>query len=324
MGEPLTNSQDSFRLQCDDNELAQQLFGPHNENLHRIEKFLNVTIHQRGGSLQVEGEVSAAELAHKVLVKLYALLKKGLPVYREDIDRALKILASDGDADLTAVYKESVYIPAKRKIITPRSQNQRSYLEAIRTKDLTIAIGPAGTGKTYLAVAMAVQSLMAKEVSRIILSRPAVEAGERLGFLPGDMVEKVDPYLRPLYDALYDMLDYEKIIDFKDSGVIEVAPLAFMRGRTLNSSFIILDEAQNCTLDQVKMMLTRIGFGSKTVVAGDVTQTDLPPERPSGLIDAAKRLKKIKGVHVQYFDECDVVRHELVSRIIQAYNGERE
>lgn len=320
MGAPLKDASEGFRLQCDDNGLAQQLFGPHNENLLRLEKVLNVTINVRGAALQVEGEVHAAALAHKVLTELYGLLKKGLPVYREDVDRALKILSADAGADLPRIYKESIYIAARHKVITPRSQNQRSYLETIKESDLVIAIGPAGTGKTYLAVAMAVQALMAKDVTRIILSRPAVEAGERLGFLPGDMVEKVNPYLRPLYDALYDMLDHEKIMSFMDSGVIEVAPLAFMRGRTLNSAFIILDEAQNCTPDQMKMMLTRIGHGSKAVVAGDVTQTDLAADTPSGLTDAARRLKNIKGIAIQRFSEEDVVRHELVSQIIRAYD----
>ncbi len=315
-----TESHETLRFECDDNALAQQLFGPQNRNLLRIEEILEVRINVRGASLQIEGDLHSVDLSHRVLSQLYGLLKKGLPIYKEDVERALKILSSDQDADLSTIYKESVYITGRKKIITPRSQHQRSYLEAMQSKDLVFAVGPAGTGKTYLAVAMAVQALKAKEVSRIILSRPAVEAGEKLGFLPGDLVEKINPYLKPLYDALYDMMDHEKIMHLMDSGVIEVAPLAFMRGRTLNSAFVILDEAQNCTKEQMKMMLTRIGLDSRTVVAGDITQTDLSDERPSGLTDAIARLKGVKGIFIQEFTHEDVVRHELVARIIRAYD----
>ena len=313
----------SYLLQCDDNQLAQQLFGPQNVNLHQIEKSLHVTLNVRGASVHIEGEPHAQELAYRVMQQLYDMLKKGQPVYREDVTQAIRILSADQNADLASVFRESIYIPAKKKVITPRNQNQRSYLEAMRTNDLVFTIGPAGTGKTYLAVAMAVHFLLSKQVQRIVLSRPAVEAGERLGFLPGDIAEKINPYLRPLYDALYDMLEPERVLHLMETDIIEIAPLAFMRGRTLNSSFIILDEAQNCTTEQMKMMLTRIGFGSRAVVAGDVTQTDLPEERASGLLDAADRLKEVNGIAFQYFNDKDVVRHELVAKIVKAYGNGR-
>ncbi len=320
MNPPKLHSVEAYRFQCDDHQLAQQLFGPQHNNLRFIEDKLHVTINERGGVLQISGDKHPAELAHKVLEQLYGMLKTGMPVYHEDVDRAIKILSANQDAGLTEVYNKSIHIPARKKNIMPRSQNQRSYLEAMRQQDLVFGIGPAGTGKTYLAVAMAVHLLLTKRVSRIVLSRPAVEAGEKLGFLPGDMTEKVDPYLRPLYDALYDMVEHEKVMNYIETGVIEVAPLAFMRGRTLSNSFVILDEAQNCTIQQMKMVLTRIGTGSRAVVSGDVTQTDLPKGTESGLRDAERRLKEVQGIGFQYFDQQDVVRHELVARIIQAYD----
>ncbi len=304
----------------DDNQLAQKLFGPQSENLKRLESRLKVTIHVRGTELSLEGETHDSELAEQVLHQLYGMLKNGYPVYREDIDRAVQLLSSDSDADLSEIFQRSIFIPAKKKVITPRSQNQRTYLEEIRANDLVFAIGPAGTGKTYLAVASAIHALLEKKVSRVILSRPAVEAGERLGFLPGDIAEKINPYLRPLYDALYDMMDYEQVMHFMERGVIEVAPLAFMRGRTLSSAFIILDEAQNCSSEQMKMFLTRIGSGSQAVVAGDVTQIDLPEGKKSGLLETEKLLTDIPGLVFQYFDEKDIVRHELVSKILKAYD----
>jgi phosphate starvation-inducible protein PhoH and related proteins len=306
-------------LQFEDNELAQKLYGPQNEYLKIIEEALKVNLHVRGAELKIDGDQHNGRLAFDILNQLYNLLKKNIPVYKEDVNQAIRILSSNGNTDLKQVFEEAVRIPGRKKPIVPRSQNQRTYLEAMRDNDLVFAIGPAGTGKTYLAIAMAVDYFLSKKVSRIILARPAVEAGEKLGFLPGDIAEKINPYLRPLYDALYDMIDFERVSNFLESGVIEIAPLAFMRGRTLSSSFIILDEAQNCSPDQMKMMLTRIGPGSKAVVAGDTTQIDLPREQGSGLIDVEGRLKKIPGIAFQYFSENDVVRHNLVSKIIEAY-----
>jgi len=320
MSVPIPRESDVFRFQCDDNELAQCLYGPQNQHLQLLEKALKVTINVRGAMLHITGDAHASSLALRIVQELYDVLKKGRPVYREDVDQALRILSADANADLQSVFRESISIPSNNKVVTPRSQNQRSYLEAMRKQDLVFAIGPAGTGKTFLAVAMAIHYLMAKKVNRIILARPAVEAGENLGFLPGDIIEKINPYLRPLYDALYQLLSYDKVRHLMETDIIEIAPLAFMRGRTLNSSFIILDEAQNCTVEQMKMLLTRIGFGSRAVVAGDVTQTDLPEHRPSGLLDAEKRLKKIPGIAFQHFTDEDVVRHELVSQIVRAYD----
>ena len=319
MSAPVRRESESIKMQCDDIDLAQQLYGPQNEYLRLIEKKLHVTVNTRGNQLTVVGEAHDAQLAEKVLQELYAMLKAGQPVFREDVDRAIRILSENHDANLATIFRESIFIPTKKRVITPRNQSQRSYLEVMRNHDLVFAIGPAGTGKTYLAVAMAVHFLLTKKVNRVVLSRPAVEAGERLGFLPGDIAEKINPYLRPLYDALYDMLGPDQVHHLMETDIIEVAPLAFMRGRTLNSAFIIVDEAQNCTIEQLKMALTRIGFGSRAVVAGDVTQTDLPEGQALGVLDAEKRLKTIEGIAFQYFGEGDVVRHDLVAKIVSAY-----
>jgi len=236
-----------------------------------------------------------------------------------EVRAALRILADDEDADLKAIFSDAIAIPSRKKLIAPKSVNQRRYLEAVRKNDLVFAIGPAGTGKSYLGVAMAVSALMKRSVARIVLTRPAVEAGERLGFLPGDLYEKVHPYLRPLYDALYDMLDTERVARHIERGTIEIAPIAFMRGRTLNDSFVILDEAQNTTSEQMKMFLTRLGFGAKAVITGDVTQIDLPAGRTSGLVEAMKVVGSIEGISFVYFDDRDVVRHKLVQQIVKAY-----
>ncbi len=259
-----------------------------------------------------------------LLSQLYSLLKSGIVLHPRDLPHAYGVLRHDPGADLKTLFQDTVFIASPRKSITPKTLTQREYVAALREVELTFAVGPAGTGKTYLAVAMALSMLLAKRVKRIILTRPAVEAGERLGFLPGDMAQKVDPYLRPLYDALHDMLDFERVTDMLSTGIIEVAPLAFMRGRTLNDAFIILDEAQNTTMEQMKMFVTRMGFGSRVAVTGDVTQIDLPEQngKPrSGLVHALNVLKDVDGIRILQFNQNDVIRHPLVGRIVTAYDN---
>lgn len=311
------------RLRFDDNNLARDLFGAQDEHLRSLEKKLGVQIDARGTDVSIRGAELEARLVEKILLELYGMLKKGYPVFGADIEKAVRLFSSNQGARLQDLLEDTIFLPARNKVIVPKSPHQKEYMEAIRQHDLVFGIGPAGTGKTYLAVAMAVMSLLKKEVTRIILARPAVEAGEKLGFLPGDMYEKVSPYLRPLYDALYDMMDYEKILKLTETGVIEIAPLAFMRGRTLNGSFVILDEAQNCTSEQMKMLLTRLGFDSKAVITGDTTQIDLPAGRISGLIEAERILQGIPGIAFCYFSDEDVVRHPLVSEIVKAYEREK-
>jgi phosphate starvation-inducible PhoH-like protein len=308
------------RVTFDSNELVRSLYGENNANLRLIEKRLNIIINIRGNELILQGAPSELEMAENLLSQLYGLLKEGYPIYERDVEYSLRILGSDHKAELKPIFLDRVYIPSKKKTITPKSVNQKNYIDSIRKYDIVIGIGPAGTGKTYLAMAMAIASLIKKEVNRVVLARPAVEAGERLGFLPGDLYEKVNPYLRPLYDALHDMMDFESASRLMQSGVIEVAPLAFMRGRTLNDSFIILDEAQNATPEQMKMFLTRLGFSSKTVITGDITQTDLPEGKTSGLIQARDILAHIPDIKFVYFGREDVVRHPLVQEIIDAYD----
>ncbi len=308
------------RVTFDSNELVRSLYGENNGNLRLIEKRLNIIINIRGNELILQGAPSELEMAENLLSQLYGLLKEGYPIYERDVEYSLRILGSDHKAELKPIFLDRVYIPSKKKTITPKSVNQKNYIDSIRKYDIVIGIGPAGTGKTYLAMAMAIASLIKKEVNRVVLARPAVEAGERLGFLPGDLYEKVNPYLRPLYDALHDMMDFESASRLMQSGVIEVAPLAFMRGRTLNDSFIILDEAQNATPEQMKMFLTRLGFSSKTVITGDITQTDLPEGKTSGLIQARDILAHIPDIKFVYFGREDVVRHPLVQEIIDAYD----
>jgi phosphate starvation-inducible PhoH-like protein len=307
------------RLTFDSNELVRSLCGENNGNLRLIEKRLNITINIRGNELILQGGLSELEVAENLLSQLYGLLKQGYPIYERDVDYSLRILSSNHKSELKPIFLDRVYIPSEKRIITPKSINQKTYIHSIRKYDMVIGIGPAGTGKTYLAMAMAISSLMKKEVNRVVLARPAVEAGEKLGFLPGDLYEKVNPYLRPLYDALHDMMDFENALRLIQSGVMEVAPLAFMRGRTLNDSFIILDEAQNATPEQMKMFLTRIGFSSKTVITGDITQTDLPEGKTSGLIHARDILAHIHDIKFVYFGKEDVIRHPLVQEIIDAY-----
>jgi len=303
--------------------LSAELFGTYDENLRTIEKASSVRIAARGGEVHLSGAPADVERAERLLLQLVDLLESGYSIRRGDVEIALRLLRDNPEATLTDFFSQGRVKAAPGRAITPKTLNQRLYIEAIRSTDLVFSIGPAGTGKTYLAVAMAVSFLNEKQVSRIILARPAVEAGEKLGFLPGDMSEKVDPYFRPLYDALYQMIDREKAALLIEKGIIEIAPLAFMRGRTLNDSFVILDEAQNTTSEQMKMFLTRIGHNTKVVVTGDITQVDLPPGRTSGLIEAQSVVADIEGIRFVYFDERDVVRHHLVQSIIKAYESYR-
>ncbi|RJP84289.1 MAG: PhoH family protein [Desulfobacteraceae bacterium] len=302
-----------------DNQAANELFGAHNCNLKRIAESTDVTLSARGTTVTIEGDTIATALAENILNQLYELIKGGYPIYPKDVEYATSVLSRDSRVDLKKIFLDSVYVTSKKRTITPKSPAQKEYIDAIRQYDIAFGIGPAGTGKTYLAMAMAVAALAQKKVSRIVLTRPAVEAGEALGFLPGDLAEKINPYLRPLYDALHDMMNFEKASGLMQQDVIEVAPLAFMRGRTLNDSFIILDEAQNTTSEQMKMFLTRIGFNSKAVITGDITQSDLPSNRASGLIEAKELLKGIEGIQFVFFTKHDVVRHRLVQKIIDAY-----
>ena len=299
--------------------MANALFGAHSENLRRIARTVGVKINAKGNVLTIQGEDLDVDLSIRVLNSLYALLKKGYPLYPTDIDYAIRMISDDQKVNLEDIFLDTVYISSRKRVITPKSLAQKRYIEAIRKFDLVIGIGPAGTGKTYLAMAMAVATLMKQEVERIVLTRPAVEAGEKLGFLPGDISEKVNPYLRPLYDALHDMMDFERASKLVERGVIEVAPLAFMRGRTLNDSFVILDEAQNTGPEQMKMFLTRLGYSSKAVITGDITQVDLPENKASGLVEIQGILKGIEGIEFVYFSDRDVVRHPLVQEIIKAY-----
>jgi phosphate starvation-inducible PhoH-like protein len=307
------------KLALPDHELIGILCGEHNAHLQLLEKKIGLSVNVRGNDLTLEGKDWEVELAEKVVNQLYELLKEDYPIYVNDVEYAVRILSRDQSANLKKIFLDKVYIASNKNVITPKSINQKKYIDGIRGFDIVFGIGPAGTGKTYLAMAMAIASLVKKEIKRVVLARPAVEAGERLGFLPGDLYEKVNPYLRPLYDALHDMMDFEDASRLIQRGVIEVAPLAFMRGRTLNDSFVILDEAQNATSEQMKMFLTRLGFSSKAVITGDVTQTDLPEGKISGLIEARDLLEGIKGIRFVYFSREDVIRHPLVQEIIDAY-----
>lgn len=302
-----------------DLELARQLFGEQNNNLKRLAKAIDITIDARGNTLFIQGDSISVRLAQNILKQLYGLIEERYPIYPVDVDYAVRALSRDDRVNLKKIFLDTVYITSKKRTIAPKNQAQKEYIEAIRKFDIVFGIGPAGTGKTYLAMAMAVAELSKGQVSRIILTRPAVEAGEALGFLPGDLAEKINPYLRPLYDALHDMMKFEKVSDLMQKGVIEVAPIAFMRGRTLNDSFIVLDEAQNTTSEQMKMFLTRIGFNSKAVITGDITQIDLPNNKISGLIETKNILQTIGGIKFVFSSKQDVVRHRLVQEIIKAY-----
>jgi phosphate starvation-inducible protein PhoH and related proteins len=299
---------------------VETLFGSLDENLRHLEALLNVRIRTQGHELIVEGDPADTAKVARLIAQIGSLLDEGHPISHRDVRTASELVAEDADVDLREHFLRGGQLrQVGKRRITAKSANQRRYLDAIEVYDIVFGIGPAGTGKTYLAMAEAVSNLLAKKVSRIILARPAVEAGEKLGFLPGDVQEKVNPYLRPLYDALYDMMEVEKAERLLERGIIEVAPIAFMRGRTLNDAFVILDEAQNTTSEQMKMFLTRLGFGSKAVVTGDITQIDLPPGRTSGLVEAMHVVGRIEGIAFVYFDERDVVRHKLVQAIVKAY-----
>jgi phosphate starvation-inducible PhoH-like protein len=315
---------DTSRLQFENHRFFHDLLGHQDEHLHGIEKALGVKIAASGTSLLITGDEEQRALAGKVATQLYGLLQNGYPVYASDVDYAIRILSRDRSANLRDIFLDTVYISAHRRTITPKSLVQKAYIDAIRRYDIVFGIGPAGTGKTYLGMAMAVAELMKHKVSRVVLTRPAVEAGEKLGFLPGDLAEKINPYLRPLYDALHDMVDFDRASKMIERGTIEVAPLAFMRGRTLNDSFVILDEAQNTTTEQMKMFLTRLGYGSKAVITGDITQIDLPTGTRSGLKEAQQILRDIEDIKFVFFSEKDVVRHRLVQNIITAYERAQE
>ena len=308
------------RLEFQDNDKVRVLCGTHNEHLKLVERRLGVQVGSRGGQLVVSGQdATRVQQAENLLKELYELVEGGYPLYLEDVDQATKLAGQN--VPLKEIFGDTVYVSARHRIITPKGLGQKRYIQAIRDDDIVFGIGPAGTGKTYLAMAMAVSFLVERKVKRIVLCRPAVEAGERLGFLPGDIAEKVNPYLRPLHDALFDLVDYEKASAFIERGTVEVAPLAFMRGRTLNDSFIILDEAQNTTSEQMKMFLTRLGYGSKAVITGDVTQVDLPQGRASGLMEVQKVLRGVDGIAFCSFSEIDVVRHPLVQEVVRAYDA---
>jgi len=313
------DSKENSRLVLDDNQIAMNLYGEKGSNLKKISSELNVKINARGNELTIFGKERDVIIANKVLRELYDLISDGYKFNQRDIDQAIDIIKSDPSARISDVFLKKVPVSGGKKILSPKTINQKKYLDAIQTNDILFGIGPAGTGKTYLAMAMAVSAFVNNEVKRIILTRPAVEAGEKLGFLPGDLAEKINPYLRPLYDALYDMLPFEKVANLMERQVIEIAPLAFMRGRTLNEAFIILDEAQNTTSEQMKMFLTRMGFNSKVIVTGDITQIDLPDKSSSGLIEATRILKDIDGISFVFFNQNDVIRHKLIKLIIDAY-----
>lgn len=324
-------------LEFDDAMLARDLFGPDNIHLALVSEKSGVDIQTRGAVLTLRSDdEDRVQLVANLLVQLYGIIKDGHPIYKGDVVQALNTLSRRPGTQLRHFFEDAVFVTSPRRTICPKTLSQREYVEAMRSNDMTFGIGPAGTGKTYLAVAMALSCLLSKQVKRIVLVRPAVEAGEHLGFLPGDLEEKVSPYLRPMYDALHEMMDMRKVQELRDTGVIEIAPLAYMRGRTLNEAFIIMDEAQNTTPEQMKMLLTRLGFGSKAVITGDVTQIDLPvrpyrgqgprqmPEQRSGLVQAERILSGVEGIAFVHFHDQDVIRHPLVQRIVQAYEQNPE
>lgn len=309
----------TVELELDEVKEYPFLHGGVDKTLKVIEESLGVDISVRGNKLIIRGEDRGIERAERMIEELRVVNRSGYALKPEDISYALRSISDGEDVSVKELFSNNIPVASKKRFIIPKTETQRLYINAIRTYDITFGIGPAGTGKTYLAMAMAISAFLSKQISRIVLVRPAVEAGEKLGFLPGDIAEKVSPYLRPLYDALFDMMEIDKASKLIERGIIEIAPLAFMRGRTLNDSFVILDEAQNTTPEQMKMYLTRLGFGSKTVVTGDITQIDLPPERISGLVEAIRILKNIEDIKIVHFSQRDVVRHRLVQEIVKAY-----
>jgi phosphate starvation-inducible protein PhoH and related proteins len=303
-----------------DEQQTHTLFGHHDENLRMLEDEFGVKISSRGNEITVQGTAETVAVVEKLLGELQQLIRQGYPLKRSDINTGMRVLRDKPDLNIVDFFTDDSLGASLKRVVTPRNLAQKLYLQAVQDFDIVFAVGPAGTGKTFLAVAAAAAALAEKSIKRIILCRPAVEAGERLGFLPGDIAEKVNPYLRPLYDSLYDIIGFEKVEKMMERSVIEIAPLAFMRGRTLNDSFIILDEAQNTTPEQMKMFLTRLGFGSKCVVTGDVTQVDLPTGKKSGLREVRNILANVEGIKFFDFNERDVVRHPLVSKIVIAYD----
>ena len=316
-----TAKPENERLTFADNGTMKILLGEHDTNIKLMEKYFQTKISVHGNDIAIQGSTDAARLTSSLLRQLYAIIQKNYSLSSLDVDYACRIIQEEPTENLDKIFLDTILIPSTKHPITPKTVVQKHYINAIRHYDMVFAIGPAGTGKTYLAMAAAVSYLLEKKYNRIILTRPAVEAGEKLGFLPGDLAEKVNPYLRPLYDALFDMVDFDKATQLINKNIIEVAPLAFMRGRTLNDSFVILDEAQNTTSEQMKMFLTRLGFGSKAVITGDITQIDLPFEKKSGLVEAETIMKKIEGIKIIHFSDRDVIRHPLVQDIIRAYNN---
>ncbi len=306
-------------ITLDNHRLIPEIFGVHDLNLKLIEKKFDVRITTRGNEIKVNGAAAAVTAVERLLLQLEKLFAEKNPPQNGDIKFAIRLVAEDPEADLVSIFTERVAVSPSRGFITPKGSAQRDLIQSAKKRDIIIAIGPAGTGKTYLTVALAVEGLLKRKFKKIVLVRPAVEAGEKLGFLPGDISEKIHPYLMPLYDALNDMMEVNQVWQLIQDGVIEIAPLAYMRGRTLNDAFIILDEAQNCTREQMKMFLTRLGFHSKMVVTGDITQIDLPRHADSGLIEVEKLLRGVEGIRFIHFSEKDVVRHDLVKKIISAY-----